>query len=128
VPTSISVEELGILKRKFRDFVRDEIDSLRSETDPDVLNSVADDITSIAKVLEMDLESAVEPITSRAGELEQEKEREKAQLEPRDASFDYDEWKRHLITQSREHTMFASLLDELTQAEEDQQGQSQLDG
>jgi len=127
-PTSISAEELGILKRKFRDFVSDEIYSLRSETDPDVLNSAADDITSIAKVLEMDLESAIEPITSRAGELEQEKEREKAQLEPKDENFDYDEWKRHLITQSREHTMFASLLDELTQAEEDQQGQSQLDG
>jgi hypothetical protein len=116
-PGSISTEELDALKLRYRAFVVEEANAWEYESDSDILNSVIDDLSSIARALEMNIESDIESLTDRSVYLEQEKEEEKRRESDRD-EFDYD-YREYRVIQSREDAMFASLLYELTQAEED---------
>lgn len=106
-PDVIDDCELRRIGSEFKEFSKDYADV--TERDPDVLRSVADDITGVGEKLHVDVSDFADPLTGRAEQIESERESEP---EPDDSGRD---WVEETSAIRDVDVMFESLLQEITE-------------
>lgn len=73
-PSVIASEELGKIKHEFEKFSKDYADVC--DRDPDVLRSIAEEITNVGQKLDVDVSRWADPLFQKADEIDHERESE----------------------------------------------------
>ena len=107
-PNAIDSSELDRIRQEFREFSKSYADV--RERDPNVLRSIAEEITTVGEKLEVDVSDWADPLFQKADEIESEREPEDSEPEDLDKSWHDDSKALRDVD-----LMFEGLLREITE-------------